>query len=240
MPLRQHHTSISVRHPLVKGLAMPDAMNVEDMITIIEGIVKGIDKNVEYLTNLDQAIGDGDHGITLRNGFKVILDRIGELKGKDAGQVLETVGNILISSVGGAAGPLYGIAFIRAGGVVKGKHEVGLNDLANMFEAAEKGIVDIGGAALGEKTMLDAIHPAVLAVRKSAEENTSLMEGFESCVRAAEQGLNSTVDMVAKRGRASYLGLRSKGHPDVGAASVCIILKSALSELAKPKGQGDA
>ena len=219
---------------------MPDSVNVEDMIRIIEGIVKGIDRNVEYLTNLDQAIGDGDHGITLRNGFKVILDRIGELKGKDAGQVLETVGNTLISSVGGAAGPLYGIAFIRAGSVVKGKHEVGLNDLANMFETAEKGILDIGGAALGEKTMLDAIHPAVLAIRQSAEENTSLMEGFERCVKAAEQGLNSTVDMVAKRGRASYLGLRSKGHPDVGAASVCIILKSALSELAKPKGQGDA
>ena len=84
---------------------MPDAMNVEDMITIIEGIVKGIDKNVEYLTNLDQAIGDGDHGITLRNGFKVILDRIGELKGKDAGKILETVGHALISNVGGAAGP---------------------------------------------------------------------------------------------------------------------------------------
>jgi len=219
---------------------MPDSVTVEHMIRIIEGIVKEIDRNVEYLTNLDQAIGDGDHGITLRNGFKVILDRIGELKGKDAGQVLETVGNILISSVGGAAGPLYGIAFIRAGSVVKGKHEVGLNDLANMFEAAEKGIVDIGGAALGEKTMLDAIHPAVLAVRQSAEENTSLMEGFQRGVGAAEQGLNSTVDMVAKRGRASYLGLRSKGHPDVGAASAYVILKSALNELARLKRQGDA
>jgi dihydroxyacetone kinase-like protein len=214
---------------------MPDSVNIEDMIRIIEGIVKGIDRNVEYLTNLDQAIGDGDHGITLRNGFKVILDRIGELKGKDAGQILETVGNILISSLGGAAGPLYGVAFVRAGSVVKGKHEVGLNDLANMLEAAEKGIVEIGGAALGEKTMLDAIHPAALAMRKSGEENTSLTEGFERCVKAAEQGLNSTVDMVAKRGRASYLGLRSKGHPDVGAASVLVILKSALSELTKLK-----
>jgi len=214
---------------------MPDSVNIEDMIRIIEGIVKGIDRNVEYLTNLDQAIGDGDHGITLRNGFKVILDRIGELKGKDAGQILETVGNILISSLGGAAGPLYGVAFVRAGSVVKGKHEVGLNDLANMLEAAEKGIVEIGGAALGEKTMLDAIHPAALAMRKSGEENTSLIEGFGMCVKAAEQGLNSTVDMVAKRGRASYLGLRSKGHPDVGAASVLVILKSALSELTKLK-----
>lgn len=154
-------------------------------------------------------------------------------------QVLETVGNILISSVGGAAGPLYGIAFVRAGSVVKGKREVDLNDLANMLEAAEKGILDIGGAALGEKTMLDAIHPAVLAIRRSAEENTSLIEGFERCVKAAERGLNSTIDMVAKRGRASYLGLRSKGHPDVGAASVLVILKSALDVLTKLKAQGD-
>lgn len=218
---------------------MSDSVNVEDMIRIIEGIVKGIDGNVDYLTGLDQAIGDGDHGITLRNGFKVILDRIAELKGKDAGQVLETVGNILISSVGGAAGPLYGIAFIRAGNVVKGKNEVGVDDLVAMFEAAEKGIMEIGGATLGEKTMLDAIHPTVLAIRKSAEEKMSLMESFERCVRAAEQGLDSTVDMVAKRGRASYLGLRSKGHPDVGAASVCVILKSALSELTKLKKQGN-
>lgn len=219
---------------------MSDSVSVGEMVQIIEAIVRGIDENVEYLTNLDQAIGDGDHGITLRNGFKVILDRIGDLKEKDAGQVLETIGNILISSVGGAAGPLYGIAFARAGKTVKGKNEVDLKDLADMFESAEKGIMEIGGASLGEKTMLDAIHPAALAIRKSAEENTSLIEGFEMCLRAAEQGLNSTVDMVAKRGRASYLGPRSKGHPDVGAASVCIILKSALNELVKLKKQGNA
>ena len=94
MPLPQRHSSISARHVFV-GEVIPISVNVEDMIRIIEGIVKGIDRNVEYLTNLDQAIGDGDHGITLRNGFKVILDRIEELKGKDAGQVLETVGYIL-------------------------------------------------------------------------------------------------------------------------------------------------
>jgi dihydroxyacetone kinase-like protein len=214
---------------------MSNSVNVEEMIQIIKAIVRGIDENVDYLTSLDQAIGDGDHGITLRNGFKVILDRIGDLKGKDAGQVLETIGNLLISGVGGAAGPLYGIAFVRAGKIVKGKNEVDLKDLASMFESAEKGIMEMGGAAPGEKTMLDSIHPAVLVIRRAAEENKQLVEGFEMSVRAAQEGLSSTVEMAAKRGRASYLGQRSKGHPDVGAASVYVVLKSALDELRKLK-----
>jgi dihydroxyacetone kinase-like protein len=120
---------------------------------------------------------------------------------------------------------------MKAGNVVNGKNEINLSELAEMFECAEQGIIEIGKATLGEKTMLDAIHPAVLAIKKAAEENKSLIESLEMSVKAAEEGEKSTIDMVAKRGRSSYLGERSRGHQDVGATSTYIILKSALDTL---------
>ena len=114
-----------------------------------------------------------------------------------------------------------------------GKNEVYLSDLAKMFEAAKLGIVDVGKTRLGEKTMLDAIHPAVVAIRKAEEKNTSFLEAFELSVKAAEKGMRDTITMVSKQGRSSYLGERSKGHQDVGATSTYIILKSALDTLKK-------
>lgn len=206
-------------------------MNTEDTIIVLKGIADGIEKNIDCLTTLDQAIGDGDHGINLGNGFMTVKQKLDELGGNDVGSILKSVGQILISNVGGAVGPLYGMAFMRAGAAVVGKNEINLNDVANMFEAAEKGIMDIGKASLGEKTMLDAIHPAVLAMRKAVDEKRSLIEALDSSVQAAEEGVKSTINMVSKRGRSSYLGERSRGHQDVGATSSYIILKSVLDTL---------
>lgn len=124
---------------------------------------------------------------------------------------------------------------MKAGSIVEGKTRVELGDLVKMLEAAEQGIVEMGKASLGEKTMLDAIHPAVQAIKKAAEQSTPLIDAFEMSVKAAEEGLKSTADMISKRGRSSYLGERSRGHQDVGAASTCIILRSALDSL-KPGG----
>jgi len=210
---------------------MADVISPGETIRIIEGIAHEIERSMDYLTRLDQAIGDGDHGINLTKGFRAVSERLDELKGKDIGGILRVVGMMLVSHVGGAVGPLYGIAFMKAGGAIDGKTEVDVSDLAKMFEAAEQGIMDMGKASLGEKTMLDAIHPAVIAIRKATEQNKPLIEAFEIGVRAAEEGMKSTIDMVSKRGRSSYLGERSRGHQDVGATSTYIMLKSALDTL---------
>lgn len=209
---------------------MPDSTIV---IEIIRGIATDIEKNLEYLTQLDQVIGDGDHGINLTNGFRTINRRLDELKGKEIGEILKSVGTMLVSNVGGTAGPLYGMAFMKAGDAVIGKTDLGAVELAKMFEAAEQGVIGIGKAQLGEKTMLDAIHPAVIAVKDAVNNDRPLIEALDAGVKAAEEGMKNTIDMVSKRGRSSYLGERSKGHQDVGATSVYIMLESALRTLKK-------
>jgi phosphoenolpyruvate---glycerone phosphotransferase subunit DhaL len=200
-------------------------------LAVIDGISNGIEKNVQYLTELDQAVGDGDHGINLGKGFRAVKEKLSELKGKDIGVILNTVGQTLIANVGGAAGPLYGTAFLRAGMAAEGRNEVDLTMVVKMLEAAERGIIDIGGANLGEKTMLDALHPAVLAAKQAEQEKRPLAEALGMCAKAAEEGAKNTTSMVSRRGRSSYLGERSRGHQDVGAVSTYIMIKSALDAL---------
>lgn len=212
---------------------MANTLNLEEAVKIIKNIAHEIKNNTDYLTSLDQAIGDGDHGINLNKGFNAVLNSLDDLKVKDIGGTLKSVGMTLLSTVGGAVGPLYGMAFMKAGSVVEEKNEIDVNDLVKMFEAAEKGIMDIGKGSLGEKTMLDAIHPAITAMREAKEQNKSLIETFEIGVKAAEEGMKSTIDMVSKRGRSSYLGERSRGHQDVGATSAYIMLKSTLDLMKK-------
>lgn len=213
------------------SILLIDSIGSEEVIKVIQGISSGVEQNISFLTNLDQATGDGDHGINLGRGFRAVRAKLHEIKGKDVGNTLKIVGQILISNVGGAAGPLFGTAFMRAGEAAMGKDKVDLKTVALMFDAAERGIVEIGKASLGEKTMLDAIHPAVLAVRQAAEKGKSLLEGFELAVSAAHDGMQNTTNMISKRGRSSYLMERSRGHKDVGATSTYIMLKSALDIL---------
>jgi dihydroxyacetone kinase-like protein len=210
---------------------MQEKINSNEAIKILKGIIDAIERNLEYLTSLDQAIGDGDHGINLNKGFKKVYEKLDKLKGEDIGNILSCVGKILLSNVGGAVGPLYGIAFMRAGKVAQKKMEVDITSLSEMFKAAEKGIIEIGNASVGEKTMLDTIHPAMLAIKQSAIEKKTLLEGFTNAVAAAKKGMQKTKNMVSKRGRSSYLGERSIGHQDVGATSTYIILKTALDIL---------
>jgi dihydroxyacetone kinase-like protein len=194
---------------------------------------KVIEANRDYLTQLDADIGDADHGINLDRGFKKVTGQLSSLAGKDIGDIFKGVGMALISSVGGASGPLYGTLFLRAGNISSGKFELTSAELGEVLKAGLSGVIERGRAQLGEKTMVDALSPAVNAylnaVRNGAEMDSALKQALES----AEKGLQDTVPMLAKKGRASYLGERSIGHQDPGSTSTCLILKTLYSVVSK-------
>ena len=185
-----------------------------------------------YLTELDSELGDGDHGISLDRGFSEVRKELSGFGGSDVGAALELTGATLVSSMGGAAGPIFGAAFSSAGHAVKGRSKIGVTEVAVMFEAAETAVANLGRAKVGDKTVLDSLHPAAMAAKVASEAGESdLVRTFESIVAAANSGLETTKTLVAKKGRAMYLGERGIGTYDVGAASFCIILESVLESL---------
>jgi phosphoenolpyruvate---glycerone phosphotransferase subunit DhaL len=195
---------------------------------------KVLEENREYLTQLDAAIGDADHGINMDRGFKKVVSQLPSLAQKDIGEIFKGAGMALISSVGGASGPLYGTFFLRAGGVINGKEELGLADLAAVWKAGLSGVVERGRAQPGDKTMVDALTPGVEALGKSAQNNGDLSGALKLALEAVEQGMKNTIPLLAKKGRASYLGERSIGHQDPGATSSFLMLK-ALSDTVSGK-----
>ena len=196
------------------------------LLKIIEEITMVIGTNKQFLTDLDQAIGDGDHGINLDRGFRAIKDKVEAVKDKDCGTILKTVAMGLISTVGGAAGPLYGTAFMKAGQVVANKMEITAEDAVKILDEAIQGIIARGKAAQGDKTMLDALIPAYDALKAAVEEGESLTNAMGKAVEAAEGGVAYTKTIAAKKGRANYLGDRSIGHQDPGATSSYLMLKA--------------
>jgi dihydroxyacetone kinase-like protein len=183
----------------------------------------------EYLTALDAAIGDGDHGINMDRGFTAVLEKLPSVTEADIGTILKTVGTTLVSTVGGASGPLYGTAFLRAGTALAGKQELQAGDIAAGLEAALEGIKARGHAQIGEKTMVDALSPAVEAYKAACDLGKSFQEALHAAADAAEVGMKGTIPLVATKGRASYLGERSAGHQDPGATSVTLLLRAAAS-----------
>src|SRR5215207_4750138 len=182
-----------------------------------------MEENRRYLTKLDSEIGDGDHGTNMHRGFQAALER---LDGADPGSpadALKAVSMALISKVGGAAGPLYGTAFL-------GKDEVSAEDAAEALEAALGGIKQRGKAEVGDKTIVDALAPAAEAAKEAAGE-VSVAGVFRAAAGAAEEGAESTVPMTARKGRASYLGARAQGHQDPGATSTYLLLDAAARAL---------
>ena len=191
----------------------------------IRAIGEAIIQNKELLTDLDSAIGDADHGINMSRGFTAVAVKLDSLAdGTDAATVLKTVGMTLISTVGGASGPLYGTAFLRASAAIAGKSVVDREAMAAILAAAIGGIKERGKAVQGEKTMLDALEPALAAFNAGASEEKTLAECLASARDAAAQGVEYTKTIIATKGRASYLGERSLGHQDPGATSTYIIL----------------
>lgn len=205
--------------------------NNDFFIDIIENMAKMVIENREHLTDLDRAIGDGDHGINMSKGFNAVLDKLDEFQGEDIGSILKKIAMTLLSTVGGASGPLYGTAFLRASTTVNGKMNLDKEDILNMFEKAIEGIKSRGKAELGEKTMLDSLVPAYEALKKSYEDGDNSLEAFRKAEEAALDGVEYTKTIVATKGRASYLGERSIGHQDPGATSTYLIIKSIRTTL---------
>ena len=194
-------------------------------------------ENKEYLTELDSAIGDADHGINMKRGFDKVTDKLPSVADKDIGSIMKTTGMALISSVGGAAGPLYGTFFMRGGMTAASKEKLTGEDIVEMLQSGVEGVVQRGRAELGDKTMVDALTPGVEAMRQSLENGDDTISALEAGVDAAEQGMKDTIPMQAKKGRASYMGERSIGHQDPGATSSYLMLKTLLETL-KEDGEG--
>ena len=201
----------------------------------IESSAADIAEQRDYLVDLDRAIGDGDHGENMDRGFKAAVEALGQAQPASVAEVLKTVAKTLMSTVGGAAGPLYGTAFLRASKAA-GDGELDGAGAAAVIAGALEGIQARGKATTGEKTMVDAWTPALEAARAAAESGSDAAAVFEAAATAAEAGAASTEPMRATKGRASYLGERSIGHLDPGAVSTSLILRAA----ARAAGEADA
>lgn len=195
------------------------------VVEILHHIAEVMEENKEFLTDLDNVIGDGDHGINMARGFAEVEKQADSFAGKDIGTILKTVGMTLVSKVGGSSGPLYGTAFMKAGVTIGAKNEIGLSDFLGALEAGVEGVKARGKSTTGEKTMLDAMVPALDAMKEQQAAGADVKHVLEAGVQAAETGVEETKPMVATKGRASYLGERSVGHQDPGATSFSLLLK---------------
>jgi phosphoenolpyruvate---glycerone phosphotransferase subunit DhaL len=206
-----------------------DTISNDAVVDWIRAFAAQIAEQKTALTRLDAAIGDGDHGTNMDRGMRKVLEKLEGADGDDIGATLKAVGMALVSSVGGASGPLYGTLFMQMGAGSAGATEL---DLAGWTAALEKGLDGVkarGKAELGDKTMVDALSPAVDALKEAG--SGSLADALQASADAAQQGMEATTPLVARKGRASYLGERSAGHQDPGATSSHLLLRTAADTL---------
>jgi len=201
----------------------------EQLINWLQACAKTLDENKAHLTELDSAIGDADHGTNIARGFGIVAEQAAEQSDKDIGALLKATSMTLMSKVGGASGMLYGNFFMKAAATANSKEELTGDELAILLETGLDGIIARGRAELGDKTMIDAWSPAIDALKASLADGKELSSALQTCAAAAEEGMKATTPMLAKKGRASYLGERSIGHQDPGATSTFMIL-NALAE----------
>ena len=211
---------------------MAETISTNQMHKALEKMCDTIEAEKDYLSELDGAIGDGDHGVNMAKCFREVKKKLAESTAADMNTLFNDVGMVVLNSVGGAMGALYGTFFLKMAQESTGKAELGLSDLVPMFRAAEQGILDIGKASLGDKTLIDTLSPAVRALEQSATEGLALPAALANFEQAAQQGMASTKNMLAKMGRASRLGERTIGHQDAGATSCYFILRSLASAVA--------
>ena len=199
----------------------------DKVVQFVRGFAKVVSENKEYLTQLDSAIGDADHGINMDRGMQAAQAKLDGVPDGDVGNLLKTVGMTLVSTVGGAGGPLYGTLFLQMGMAVTGKPELSAQDWAEALTKGLEGVVMRGKAELGDKTMVDALAPARDALKEALDQGASFGDALRRSAAAAEEGMKGTIPLVARKGRASYLGERSAGHQDPGATSSYLLLKTA-------------
>ena len=190
-------------------------ISTQQLLEMVKEMSAIIQQNKDFLTELDMPIGDSDHGINLARGFQAVEAKLPTMEGKDAAFILKTIGMTLVSTVGGASGPLYGTAFMKASTKVVGKMELNKDDLIAMLQEAVEGIKMRGKSTTGEQTMLDAMVPALETLKETGD--------LKAALAAAEAGVEATKGMIATKGRASYLGERSLGHQDPGATSFTLL-----------------
>ena len=199
----------------------------QDILNWLTACAQTLAENRDYLIELDAAIGDADHGANMDRGFKAVLQKLPGMTDQDLGVIFNTVGMTLVSTVGGAAGPLYGTFFLQAGAKLSDKTEMTLSDWVTALEAGIHGVQMRGKAEAGDKTMLDALLPALEAIKQKSSQGAAWQAALSTCAEAARQGMEATIPLTARKGRASYLGERSAGHQDPGATSSFLILQAA-------------
>ena len=207
------------------------SVSYDDAVALIRAYADVVAENKEFLTELDSAIGDADHGINMNRGMKAALVAVGEQAvdeqaGGDIGAMFKAIGMKLVSTVGGAGGPLYGTLFLQLGLKSAGKAELEPGDWAEMLAAAVDGVIARGKADLEDKTMVDALVPGRDALKAALDEGAAFGDALKRSAAAAEEGMKATIPLVARKGRASYLGERSAGHQDPGATSSYLFLQT--------------
>lgn len=198
---------------------------------LMEKISDKIIEQKEFLTELDAPIGDSDHGINMAKGFTEVKKKLSDLASQDIGTIFKTTGMTLVSTVGGSSGPLYGTAFMKMGMILAAKRTVSFSEFMEAFAAGIEGVKQRGHSTTGEKTMLDAMVPAMDAMNEVYEKSQDAKAAFAAGVQAAEAGVAYTKTIIATKGRASYVGERSIGHQDPGATSFTFMLRAAAENL---------
>lgn len=186
-----------------------------------------INENAAYLTQLDSDIGDGDHGANMNRGMQAALTALPGVADKDIGSIFKTVGMKLVSTVGGASGPLYGTMFMQMGNATAGKMELTLDDWVAALQAGYDGVVMRGKAQPGDKTMVDALLPGLEALKAARANGAAIGDALNAAAQATQRGMTETIPLVARKGRASYLGERSANHQDPGATSSYYLMQTA-------------
>lgn len=205
---------------------MTDAVSLSQCVRWLHEFSTQVNQNKAYLTDLDAAIGDADHGTNMARGMTAVLNLVDVDAAEAIGPMFKQVGMTLVSSVGGASGPLYGTFFMKFGTAAGAADLLEPDQLVSAFRAGFNGVVGRGKAEVGDKTMIDAMSPALEALEKSVTDGESLVAATRAAAEAARRGRESTIDLVARKGRASYLGERAKGHQDPGATSTTYLFEA--------------
>jgi dihydroxyacetone kinase-like protein len=209
-----------------------EAITVAHCTAWIRGFADLVTTQKDLLTELDAAIGDADHGINMERGMQAVCGKLEETAPAHADQLFKLVGMTLVSNVGGASGPLYGTFFLRLGAACGSRQQLSLEEYAKAWRAGVEGLVGRGRPELGDKTMFDSLHPALAALDAAVAAGEPAHGAFSAAWKAAEEGRDATIPMVARKGRASYLGERSAGHQDPGATSASLLFEAAAAVFA--------